>query len=291
MSGTTEELVPADWPHREHSRFVSVGALDWHVQVAGTGPTLVLLHGSGSSGHSWADLVPTLMGCATLVIPDLPGHGFTRGATRASLTLPQIALALDALLTRLELAPARLVVGHSAGAALALRWALDSTRPPRSLVGFNASLIPPPAAYQQLLAPLITPVATSHWATSLLAGLSSQTRVIDRLLDSTQSAIPEWQRARYARLFSDPAHVRGTMGLMAGADLVSILRGGERLGIPLTFVLGTVDRWVPCGPLRKIVEESFGTARIVAWEGGHLLHEAEPLRAAQLILEVLAGVA
>jgi magnesium chelatase accessory protein len=113
--------------------------------------------------------------------------------------------------------------------------------------------------------------------------------MVGGLLDSTRSAIPPAQRARYATLFSDAAHVRGTMGFMAAADLPALLEETRgRPDIQATFVLGTQDYWVPEQPLRRIIESSFPDAWILRWDGGHLLHEAQPERAAQLISEVLA---
>jgi magnesium chelatase accessory protein len=247
----------------------------------------VLLHGTGSSAHTWADVVPALVPHATVVAPDLPGHGFTRGATRSALTLPRIAADLDGLLAALGLPRPALVVGHSAGAALGVRWALASPAAPRALLGFNPSLVPPPALYLSLLAPLVTPVATSGIVTSLLAALGARTRLVDGLLDSTRSTIPVAQRARYARLFADTAHVRGTMGFMAGADLPAMLRDAPRLAIPITFVLGAGDPWVPERPLRRVIAQAFPQAELLVWPGGHLLHETEPARAAALILATL----
>jgi magnesium chelatase accessory protein len=281
--------LPSNWPHREFSLSVKVGGLDWHVQVAGQGPTILLLHGTGSSAHSWADLLPTLAEVATVVVPDLPGHGYTIGATQASLTLPRIADDLDALLGVLQLPPVKVIVGHSSGGALAVRWACAAGRPRFAVIGFNPSLVPPPALYTTLLSPVLTPIATSSIVTSFLAALSSRGKMVDGLLDSTRSAIPPAQRACYATLFSDAAHVRGTMGFMAAADLPALLediRG--RPDIQSTFVLGSQDYWVPEQPLRRIIESSFPDAKVLRWDGGHLLHEAQPERAAQLIRAILA---
>ena len=280
--------VPADWPQRKLSRSVKVGPIDWHVQVGGHGPLLLLLHGSGASAHSWAELLPHLLPHASVVVPDLPGHGYTRGADMARLTLPLIAADLDALLAALGAERPVLVVGHSAGAALGLRWALLTQQRPRALVGFNPSLVPPPAAYTAWLAPLINPLATSAPMAALLATFSRNTGLVDRLLGSTGSELSPAQRERYARLFADPAHVRGTMNFMAVADLEALQVDGRALALALTFVLGTHDAWVPEGPLRKVIAAAFPAAEVLAWPGGHLLHEAEPARAAALVLERLA---
>ncbi len=282
--------IPRDWPNRVFSRSVRIGPLDWHVQVGGTGPALCLLHGSGSSAHSWADLFPALTRIATVVAPDLPGHGFTTGATTASLTLPRVALDLSRLLDALRIEGGCAVVGHSAGAALALRWALHAPGGPRAIMGFNPSLIPPSPLYTRVLGPLIAPIATSAVVTHALAALVARTRTVDRLLASTASTIPPAQRERYTQLFHDPAHVRGAMGLMAAADLPAIERDAPRLAIPLAFVVGMEDPWVPQRPLLAILRRACPGAAIDRWSGGHLLHEADPERATATIAAWLRTV-
>jgi len=282
--------LPADWPHREFSRSLRVGPLDWHVQVAGRGPVLLLLHGSGASAHSWAGLLPALAEHATVVAPDLPGHGFTTGATLASLTLPRITEALQALLAALNLPAPVMVAGHSAGAALALRWALTAATPPRALVGFNPSLIAPPELYTRLLAPLLNPLATSAPVGWLLATVAARSGAIDRLLDSTKSVLSEPQRNCYRTLFRDPARVRGAMGFMAAADLPALLGAGARLPCQPSFVLGALDAWVPERPLRAVIERAFPAGEVQSWPGGHLLHEERGDEAAALILDTLRGM-
>ena len=56
----TMNRVPYDWPNRQISRSVEVAGLAWHVQISGKGPLILLLHGTGSSTHSWAELTPIL---------------------------------------------------------------------------------------------------------------------------------------------------------------------------------------------------------------------------------------
>ncbi len=61
-----------DWPNREASRFVTAGGLTWHVQEAGEGPVLLLVHGTGAATHSWRGLMPLLARDFRVIAPDLP---------------------------------------------------------------------------------------------------------------------------------------------------------------------------------------------------------------------------
>ncbi len=72
----------ADWPNRDASHFLRGGNTHWHYQRMGSGPPLMLLHGTGASTHSWRDLLPKLARHHDVIAPDLPGHGFTRAASR-----------------------------------------------------------------------------------------------------------------------------------------------------------------------------------------------------------------
>ncbi len=221
---------------------------------------------------------------------DIPGHGFTSGREVDGLNLTQIARDLDALLLSLGLGSPALVVGHSAGVALALRWAMDTAHPPGGIVGFNPSLVPPPALYTQLIGPVVSPLATSSLLASQIAKRASRGGLIERMLASTESDVPEHQRRRYKMLFSLPAHVRGTMGFMASADLSVINARAGSLLLPMSFVLGSRDPWVPEHRLRRILAGSYPRAKVVRWDGGHVLHEVEPLRAANLVLNTLRAL-
>lgn len=285
--------LPADWPLRAHSLSVDADGLRWHVQRLGHGPLVVLLHGTGASTHSWAALAPALAQHATVLVPDLPGHGHTRGATPAQLTLPGMARALQALVVTLGLPPPAALVGHSAGAALGLRWALS--RPPGTpmpqVLGFAPSLVAPPAFYTRWLAPLVNPVATSGAVAALTARLAAGTALVDGLLNSTGSKLTPAQRTAYRRLFEDPAHVRGAVGFMAAADLPALLAAAGTAQIPAGFVLGERDAWVPTPALLPVIRQHLPRARVQRWDAGHLLHEEWPDDAVRWLLGELPWVA
>jgi magnesium chelatase accessory protein len=133
-----------DWPHRDASRFIEAAGLRWHVQIMGQGPVALLLHGTGASTHSFRDLAPLLAKRFTVVMPDLPGHGFTATpATSAGFTLPGVSAGVGTLLDILQMRPI-VAVGHSAGAAIAIRMALDGLIEPAAIISLNGALLPYP---------------------------------------------------------------------------------------------------------------------------------------------------
>jgi magnesium chelatase accessory protein len=270
-------------------RQVRAAGLDWRVALGGRGPLLVLLHGTGADGASFAELLPALAPHATLLVPDLPGHGGTRGAAAGDLTLPRIARALAALLQALGLGRPVALAGHSAGAALALRWALDvqaAGHAPPAVLGFAPSLVAPPAFYTRFMAPLVNPVATSGWLTALVARASGA-GLVDWLLATTGSQLPPARRQAYRTLFADPLHVRGAVGFMAAADLPALLAECPGLRGETAFVLGTRDAWIPQRLLAPVIGRALPRAHVDHWPAGHLLHEEDPARAAAWLLERL----
>lgn len=267
--------------------------LDWHASQHGsTGlPLVLLLHGTGGSGHSWDGLLPHLAGQVHGLVPDLPGHGRTRGASPAELTLPAMAQALWRWLRARGLPGPALIAGHSAGAALALRMALDAPpgQPSPAILGFAPSLVAPPELYSRFLAPLVNPLATSGPVTRLMSGLARRTALIDGLLASTGSTLSPAQRAAYRALFEDPAHVRGAVGFMAAADLPALNAdcAARAQALQVAFVLGARDRWIPERLLRPVIQRHLPQADVQVWPGGHLVHEESPARAAARVLQML----
>jgi len=280
--------IPLDWPHREHSSIVSVGNIDWHVQLTGKGPVVLLLHGTGSSTHSWSDLVPLLAGHAQVLVPDLPGHAFTLGAKLEDLKLDEIARSLQLLIDQMGIEAPSIVVGHSAGAPLAIRFAIAAAKQPKLVIALNPSFIPPPPVYTSFFGPLLGPITRSSTLSSLLASLSPSLGMVDKLLDSTNTILPEARRVYYRTLFERPDHVRGSMNFMAAADIHKVLAEADLYRGKLICVLGNQDAWIPAKPLEKIIQEHFPAAQVLKWEGGHIMHELEPAKVAQLILTGLA---
>jgi len=105
-----------------------------HVLRKGHGPTLLLLHGIGSSATAWSKQMERLGGRFTCLAPDLPGYGDSPDATGSGLDaiVAEVADVLDGQ-------PAH-VLGVSFGALTALAFARKRPDLVTSLVLADATL-------------------------------------------------------------------------------------------------------------------------------------------------------
>jgi len=290
----------ADWPHHERSRFVDAAGLRWHVQiwpardgVPKPAPTVLLLHGTGAATHSWRGLAPLLTDHAEVIAIDLPGHGFTGVPVPAQrstlLSLPGMAAAVTTLLQVLQRQPA-LLVGHSAGAAVALQMVLDTPLRPRAVVGLNAALLPMGGPLWPLLSSSARWIAGSDWVARSLARRAQQPTTVQRLLDSTGSRLDERGVALYARLVRSPTHVASTLAMMANWNLQPLLARLPTLQTPVQLVVAEGDRTVPPWQARHVWQQLPGAVcePLVSLPGlGHLAHEESPEQVAEALCKLM----
>jgi magnesium chelatase accessory protein len=283
MSRARWDVEGRDWPNRAASRFVESGRLRWHVQVMGAGPVLLLLHGTGAATHSWRDLAPLLAEHFTLVAPDLPGHGFTTGRPVGGLSMAAMARALGDLLTTLDLAPDA-IVGHSAGAAIALRMTLDGLADPTALVGLGPALLPFPGLAAKLFPTLAQALFVNPFAPHVFAALARGPSEAARFLErSTGSRIDAAGVDFYRRLFATSDHCAGAITMMAAWDLDALARALPRVAPPVLLVHGENDAAIPVASVRAAAAQlPDGRLELVA-KRGHLVHEEAPGDVAALI--------
>jgi len=125
--------------------FLALNGLDYHFEVAGEGPALLLLHGFTGALVNWSPHLPHFARRYTTVAVDPPGHGQTGlPAHPARYGHAPVGADLVALMERLGFQRFSLM-GYSMGARLALAMALKYP--------------------QRLRAPLLASAAGSSWPT------------------------------------------------------------------------------------------------------------------------------
>lgn len=277
------------WPNHAASRFIEAGGLRWHVQCLGSDDApacILLLHGTGASTHSWRDLAPQLAGEARVIVPDLPGHGFSGTPGRSGSSLPGMAQALAALLRSLDARPT-LVCGHSAGAAIGARLCLDGGARPAWLIGINGAWLPFGGLAGRLFSPAARLLAASGIAASLIARRAADPALARRLLTGTGSRIDTTGAALYARLMRSPPHVAGALAMMARWDLEPLLAALPGLTPRLLLLAGAADATVPVAQSVQVSRAVTGSRLEVLPGLGHLAHEEAPERFASRLLTAL----
>lgn len=277
-----------DWPHRDISRFVEAGGLSFHIQIAGpeAAPVLLLLHGTGASSHSWRHVLPILARRYRLLVPDLPCHGFTRPKTgTADLSLPGMTAALLALLATPGVVPAA-IIGHSAGAAIAVSLASAISaregsaatsgqpthgNPTPAVIGINGAFLP--IRGDRLFSPMAKALFSSGISARMFALLARATPLGGNLLAATGSAIDPGGAALYRRLLTSSGHVRGALGIMASWDLQRFDRLLTAFRAPLTLIAAEDDPMVPAANSAHAAGLAPRGRLMRTPSGGHLVHE------------------
>ena len=295
--GLDWESDGADWPLRQYSRFVQTPRLRWHVQYAphadAQAPTVLLLHGTGASTHSWRDVFVLLSARCSVLALDFPGHAFTATPAPAEVatlfSLPGMAAGVAELLAQMGIVP-HTIVGHSAGAAVACMLSLDGHIEPQRIVSLNGALLPLDGLAGQLFSPMAKLLAKAPFVPELFSWQAAQPAVMQRLLDGTGSTLDAPGRALYQKLIAQPAHGAGALAMMAHWDLHTFWTRLPALQTPLALVAGDQDLIVP----PSVAERAWASLKrqsptpVTRLRGlGHLAHEEQPDTLAQCIVRAM----
>lgn len=272
-----------DWPNREVSRFVRAGGYEWHVQKMGEGPVCLLVHGTGAATHSWREVMPLLAKHYTVVAMDLPGHGFTKGSGQRP-TLEGMAASAGALLDQMDIKP-DLIVGHSAGVAIAAQLMLDSNLQ-IPLIGFTPALMPFPGLAAKIFPSLAKMLFTNPFVGIIFSRMAQAPGQTAKFLSrSTGSTIDAAGDKYYTRLFKKSGHCDGAIRMMANWRLEGL---GARLGTltsPVLLVSAANDAAIPKASVMQAAALIPNCEMIEMAGLGHLAHEEDPVQAAMIVTE------
>jgi magnesium chelatase accessory protein len=298
------EIDGRQWPNRGRSRFIDAGGLRWHVQhwpgLFPGAPLLLLVHGTGSATHSWRRLAPLLAPHFELLAMDLPGHGFSGPAPGGRANpdgagMHGMARRVAALLSALGARP-RWVLGHSAGAAIAVRMALHGASAgagpgwlPHGLIALNAAMFPLPGAAGALFSPVAKLLALNPLVPHLFAWRAQTPAVVQKLLESTGSVVDAEGDRLYRLLVTNPAHVAGALAMVARWDLPALAADLPRLRTATHFVVGEKDGTVPPTDSARAQALVRGSTLETLAGLGHLAHEEDPQRVADAVLKITSA--
>lgn len=272
-------------------KHVSLHGHDLAYREAGTGPTLLLIHGMAGSSRTWKAVMPDLARHCHVIAPDLPGHGESAPPT-GDYSLGNLAATLRDLLGVLGVERTT-IVGQSMGGGVAMQLAYQHPELAERLVlvcsgglGREVSwmiraLSLPGAEY---VAPVIFPGFVRDLG-NRVAG------VVERLGVRSPRIAEIWDA--YATLTS-PEHrdafLRTVHAVIEpGGQAVS---ASDRLylaaAMPTLIVWGDADPIIPVAHGRAAHDAMPGSRLEIFEHVGHFPHAEEPGRFARVLLDFLA---
>ena len=252
-----------------------------HIQTAGHGPDIVLIHGWGMHGGIFHELTERLAQSCRVHVVDLPGHGFSRDDAHGFDLL-------DSAARLSQMLPPSIWVGWSLGGLVAMRAAIES---PQAVHGLG------------LIAASPRFVVTDNWKPGVALQVFEQFGAdLDRDYRGTLERFLALEvqgdehamvglRALRSRLFErgepDPAVLAQGLRALQNCDLRDQL---SRIDCPNWWIAGSRDRLVPAAAMQWSAQAARGRFHSVA-RAGHapfITHGEEVLGCIRVLVQETA---
>lgn len=267
-------------------RFLTVDGLRIRYVRKGAGPSLILLHGLGSSIYSWSGVLDGLARHHDIVALDLPGFGSSDQPEE--LTFGRLPRAVLGLMDRLGLEKASLA-GNSLGGAVAIVVAAERPERVERLVlidaaGFNLAPEDRPGILRFVSAVpdiLLERLPVRRWLT----------RAALRQVFLDPGNVTEERVEEYVAPMLRPGAARSLRSLLTSSsnELDHFEELLARVRSPTLILWGREDRWVPVADADKFGAAMPGSRTIVLKRCGHLPQEERPAETLALIQSFLAS--
>lgn len=259
-------------------QFVDVAGKRVHMEIAGKGPDLVLIHGaSGSLRDLTFRLTPLLTDRYRVFTVDRPGFGYSDAIEDDSLRAQAVQIR-----TAVAKAGAKnpVVFGHSYGGAVALAWAVDDPKSLRALVLAAAPSHlwagPPPLLYR-----ITGPWLGQHFITPLITAFAPKSAVTAAI---DEAFAPQHAPEDYADHFGpemtlrrETMRVNARQRLAIKDQIALMIPHYPTLTLPIEQVHGDADITVDVTLHSVAMMNEVASARLKTLSGqGHMIQHTAP---------------
>jgi pimeloyl-ACP methyl ester carboxylesterase len=267
------------------SRFVEIDGMPVHYRDEGTGPAVVLLHGTSSSLHTWDGWAADLSRDHRVVRFDLPAFGLTGPSPTRDYSIDAYVRFVEHVTARLGV-PTFVLGGNSLGGGIAWHYAVAHPAQVRALILVDSIGYSPPAG-------TVLAFRIAHWPLlpRLLVHLDPSFLVDNavRKVYGDPASIQPGVRDRYLQLSLRPGNRQAFLDRMRtpspnDSALIATIRA------PTLIVWGGRDRLVPVEDARRFMHDIPGANAMVYAYLGHVPMEEDPETTVRDVRAFLAEV-
>jgi len=263
--------------------YVDVDGVRLHVRDTGPrdAPAIIMLHGLGSSLHTWQGWADALDDRYRVIRFDLPAHGLTGADPASDYSMGRWVALLDGLMDTLGLETAALV-GNSMGGRLA--WMTAAKRPARvcALVlvspdgfespGFEYGRSPDVPALMGLM---------RHTLPAFMLRSNVEIAYADK------SALGDDVFRRYHDMMRAPGNRAALIDMMGQVMLAPPEPLLAAIEAPTLLVWGERDQMIPVGNAKDYLDAIAGAELVTFPDLGHVPHEEAPARSLPPVADFL----
>jgi pimeloyl-ACP methyl ester carboxylesterase len=271
------------------SRNAVVNGIKLHYLTAGSGPTVILLHGYTQTSRMWRPIMPLLAQKFTVIAPDLPGIGDSE-IPKDGLDMKTAAIRIHALAKSLGVQKAR-VVGHDIGLMVAYAYAAQFPAETEKLAVLDAFLPGVPGWEAVYNDPNVWHFRFHGPTPEAL--VSGRERIYfayfwnDLAADKTRS-VPKLDREAYVAAYSKPGRMRAGWAYFAAwpqtaKDFEQLAQ--TKLTIPVLAIGGEKSLGEMLGQQMKLVATD--VAVVVLKDTGHWVMEERPKETIEALMKFL----
>lgn len=259
----------------------------FHIELAGSGPPLLLLHGFTGAASAWEAHIPALARRRRVIAPDLLGHGASAAPAdperyRMERCVADLLLLLDVLG-----APRADVLGYSMGGRVALSLAAAAPERVGRLVLESAS-----PGLADRLDRASRAASDDALADSIeREGLETFVARWETLpLFASQAGLPEERRAalRAQRLRASPRGLANSLRGMGTGQMAPLWERLPGLATPALLLAGALDTKY-CALARQMAARWPAARLAIVPDAGHTVHLERPEAFREAVLSFLDG--
>ncbi len=275
LDKSLEELKPIYT--NQYSHFIDIDGMSVHYRDEGLpagSPTMVLIHGSNASLHTWEGWVKELKDQYRIISLDFPGHGLTGPHPNKQYDWPYTATFLKSLTEKLELNQF-VIAGNSRGGAIAWNYAVLYPHDVSHLILVDSAGIP----WQESL-PFILQLQATPGINTITEYITPKwvvTNTVEQVYGDTSKVTEEKVQLYFDMTLREGNRGANNYRLSQPGDY-SLLPKLSELNIPTLILWGEKDTWI-LPKYANLLKERIPNSRVIIYPDlGHVPMEEAPKR-------------